>query len=454
VIPEVSFSPSADVAALLNLLLDKYERRYTGGTRGNCAASSAASGAPLRHAVPGASHPGEANPATSRARPITISLDEIDLPAYFSQLTPEPRLVTNQQLGALEQLNLLRLGWLPGEEGHLLREVSLPPEHAAPIYYLLGRVPVAERRASLESQLLGERFRFPAEDWRAGAIDHVLYQLNSGKSPGPFSLEDSAFNADLLVALVALDELDQETPYRLFSVRVFNDSKRFESLARAIVRLARLGCPAWRRLSPAEILGEIQLVANPSFLYLSGPWDLFCADGQVLSLSGFVPAVGFPAAQAAHLTRISVHAPAVLGIENPTSFYQMCEAGSGTAAGSNRAAPGALVCLMGNPSPAMRRLLWLTPEDLPILVWADLDYGGLNILSQLRGRIGPRVTPYRMDIETLETHAAFARPLTRSDRRNLEAISRRPTLRDMKPVIQHMLLRGLKLEQEGVEANK
>jgi hypothetical protein len=55
-----------------------------------------------------------------------------------------------------------------------------------------------------------------------------------------------------------------------------------------------------------------------------------------------------------------------------------------------------------------------------------------------------------MDIETLEAHAVWARPLTPADVKNLSRLMRRPFLTDMRSLIAHMLQRGLKLEQEAV----
>jgi hypothetical protein len=83
-------------------------------------------------------------------------------------------------------------------------------------------------------------------------------------------------------------------------------------------------------------------------------------------------------------------------------------------------------------------------------VWADLDYGGLNILAQLRRLVHPRFMPYLMDENTLDTHVAWAKPLTPGDERGLARLTRHPHLADVQPVIKHMLARGFKLEQEAV----
>jgi hypothetical protein len=55
-----------------------------------------------------------------------------------------------------------------------------------------------------------------------------------------------------------------------------------------------------------------------------------------------------------------------------------------------------------------------------------------------------------MDTATLDAHVHWAQPLSTGDERNLTRLRRHPALTDMTPLIDHMLLRGLKLEQEAV----
>jgi hypothetical protein len=55
-----------------------------------------------------------------------------------------------------------------------------------------------------------------------------------------------------------------------------------------------------------------------------------------------------------------------------------------------------------------------------------------------------------MDCETLEAHAHWAQPLSSADERNLARLKHHPLLVDMTKLIDHMLLRGIKLEQEAI----
>ena len=147
--------------------------------------------------------------------------------------------------------------------------------------------------------LLAERTHLTG--WRRKAVEHCLTQLRAHKSPTPFSLTNHEWNQDLLTTLLALPDEEKRTeiPYRVFSVRIFNDSKRFETFKDTVARLARRHNALWGGLGLPDVLREMGLVANPSHLYLYGPWQLTGADGQVTSLAEFYPSVGIPAALAA-----------------------------------------------------------------------------------------------------------------------------------------------------------
>src|SRR5574341_1193712 len=217
---EISFTPSPDVAVILNALLDKFENR-----------------AKRNHSLGETNETYQTPPNTQHVTSsIKINLIDLSLPTYFSQTDPEPRTIANQQLRTLEKYGHLNLIWLPGESGHLLQAITLKTEEATrstqydTLYQLLKRTPIRDQRDRLESLLLAEKFRYPKEDWRARVLNHTLQQLRTGKSSSPFNLVDSDLNLDLLAVLQALPTLTAETPYRVFSVHVFNDSKRFEDL--------------------------------------------------------------------------------------------------------------------------------------------------------------------------------------------------------------------------------
>jgi len=479
---ELSFTPSPDVAVILNALLDKFENRVK--------PSRAISESENTYHVTLSTQPCPEPGRRDAARSIKISLTDLSLPSYFSQTYPHPRLVANHQLQVLEQYGLLHLYWLPGETNHLLQSIVLKTEHATrntqyeTLYTLLDRTPISNHRNNLESLILAEKFRYQKSDWRSRALDYILNQLRAGKSPSPFSLPASDLNHDLLAALSALSNIQAETPYRVFSICVFNNTKRFDDLKSALIRLARRANPEWKNLSPEDLLRELNLVANPAYIHLAGNWELTDTNGQIININSFTPSVGYPASQIASIQRINIRAESVLCIENLTSFHEFtramyagrqvntytskrAQADKGTrnlepetwnvdlethpTYHATHSTKHATLCLMGNPSPAIRNLLSLIPEGTPIHLWSDMDYGGFNILAQLRQQISLRIKPYLMDTDTFESHAHLSRPLTQSDARNLKRLILNPNLKDIHPTIEHLLRRGLKLEQEAIQ---
>ena len=104
---EISFIPTPDVAVVLNALLDKFENRTK------------------RSPVVG-----EAEGTYRASRSIKVVLDDLDLPSYFSQIDPQARVISNQQLRTLERQGLLQLKWLPGETDHLLHSIAFKGEQA------------------------------------------------------------------------------------------------------------------------------------------------------------------------------------------------------------------------------------------------------------------------------------------------------------------------------------
>jgi hypothetical protein len=405
-----AFIPTPDTAAIIDHLFDIYERR-------------------------------DGQPKQA----VRVRLDEMTLSGYYSQVDPTPRVTTNEQMAELAQRGWLSLAWEAGQSGHLLKSVTLNLAQTEPLYGLVERQPLAKQRQQLRDQLLAERRHLTG--WRRKALEHCLNQLGDHKSPAPFGLTKAGWNRDLLTTLLALPdgESSTEIPYRMFSVRIFNDSKRFELLKDSVVRLARRHNSLWRDLSPSEVLREMGLVANPNHLYLHGPWQLTDFDGVVTSLADFYPAVGIPAAMAARTRRVDIDAGQVICVENLTAFYELVrQKGQGIAA----------LCLWGNPSPAVRHLLRCVahapPDSVALQLWADIDYGGLNILAHLRRQVSARFIPFRMDIATLRAYRNWAQPLSRNDERNLARLRQQEVLSDMVHLIDYMLLESIKLEQEAV----
>ena len=95
---------------------------------------------------------------------------------------------------------------------------------------------------------------------------------------------------------------------------------------------------------------------------------------------------------------------------------------------------------------------WDTRLKIPVALKEMTPQPGLEqaTLAQLRQQILVRFSPYRIDWDTLDAHTHWAHPLSSADERNLARLRHHPALADVAPLIDHMLLRGIKLEQEAI----
>jgi hypothetical protein len=55
-----------------------------------------------------------------------------------------------------------------------------------------------------------------------------------------------------------------------------------------------------------------------------------------------------------------------------------------------------------------------------------------------------------MDAATFDLFASHSRPLTGADARNIKRLALHPELDDVRPAMEYILKRGLKLEQEAI----
>ena len=98
----------------------------------------------------------------------------------------------------------------------------------------------------------------------------------------------------------------------------------------------------------------------------------------------------FAAAQLEKLHAAAIHAKGLLCIENLTTFHEYIRS-QDEARNLSTSTHHATICLMGNPSPHIRRLLKLVSKETTIFLWADMDYKGFNILAQLQWQISPTI---------------------------------------------------------------
>jgi hypothetical protein len=382
-----------------------------------------------------------------RQRVVRVRLDRKRHAAYFNAGDVTARRETNEMLEKLGARDALRLHWRAWEEGNWLEAVDLVPERAASIYELLQRTPRGEQTLALQQLLKAQTPRSP---WHARFLTRAAERLRAHRQPTPLVLGDQAFNRDLLLALDAVAQLREPTLERSLSVRLFGDSKRLKSLRRSLLAVLREHdeeAAAFTADDDWALLRAHHLDRVPEYVPLAGPLVLGW-QGTRVDLTPFADGLAL-AATSLYSSRVAACAARhVVTVENATSFNELLAV-----------RPSDMLALYvgGFASPAVVTLLRRTHAATPqasFFHWGDLDAGGLRILAHLRDALGADVMPLAMNVQTIEAHGSYVRRLNEGDRAALARLRTWPTLADCVELIDYLLTRGHKLEQEAVSAGQ
>lgn len=306
------------------------------------------------------------------------------------------------------------------------------PENTGPIYSFLGR-PDPKVKAEELSELLGQ---FQCSSRELGeALENYRNNLAERKKiTHPFS-EDIKKDMEILAASDAVASLEREESERLFSSRLFGDSKRFErDLKESVTALLHLAFPS---LPKEEILRCMGLVRYPEVISYSGPMTTDFTDSSLVPGSSYIDSDAVN-----RLTEVYTTAKTVLTIENKASYYDEV---------MKRKEDMLIIYTGGYPSPALLRLLkMLERPGLAFLHWGDIDEGGFRIFRTLQDVL-PGLTPFRMDRDTLLSNIGRCSSLDSKGndyRKRLEGLLSDERYEVFSPVISLMLEKGIWLEQE------
>lgn len=382
----------------------------------------------------------------NRRRVVRIRLNEDQHYDYFHANDFAVRRNINETLQHLAAQGCLKLHWRKWEEGNWLDKVDLIGENAEALYKLLGRTPLNEQEAVL-ARLLD--VQSPKADWHLDFLQWVRRQLDMPGSVAPLKLSTDAadieWNHDLLTALDAMTDLNGPMLERRFSVQLFGNSKRFENLRQAVIRILRRHNPESVIYGDDDkaLLRAHMLERTPEYVPIAGPLVLRTKD-RLLDLTPFVPSVALPATILHNATVSSCNAEGVVTVENLTSFNELALA---------KTDPVLAIYTGGFASPTvitLLRLIHTSRPDLQFFHWGDMDVGGLRILAHLREKFGD-IKPLAMDVETFDSHYKQTQSLNKNEREGLRQLRTHKYLADCVQLIDHLLNTNQKLEQEAIE---
>ncbi len=389
--------------------------------------------------------------STEKSRRRTLlKIDATRFPDYQHVSDASFRLTFNAEIKQLESKGFIKLEWQRYCEGEYLQRIALVEPALPEIYGLLGR-------RSKEELYLSAAELF--EQWSRSAppeLNHFYGSMLSrlkNLEPLPAALKPGREGElkDLLAGLHAVFTPRRgDLARRLLSVRLYGDSKRWQSLENQVVAIIREYCSreADKDAGAEEVLAERGIVDNPGQINLAGPLVFSTAAGRV-DVGLFYPDLGLSTEMAADLSIEACPAEVVVTVENKTSFYEYI-----------RSAPSShlVIYLGGYPNPPRRRLLekldrYFESQNRQVIFyhWGDLDYGGITIWQRLTEKTGIYFEPLYMDEETYLKHLGYGQPLDERYCRKLAALLDKRDLRIFHPLIRLILKHKLRIEQEAVE---
>lgn len=364
---------------------------------------------------------------------------------------------------AMEELGNVSLVALEYERRGILKKVRLNPERLDECYALLGRTPRRQEQQELievwEKLFLWESGVDTEEGTEKLLPLHRYIEAQRIRIGKNQNVEHYDHNLqeyrDLLLAAKAVLENQEEVFIRNFSMKLFHDSKRVEQLA---PKLEGLLYQYGEFQEKGAVLEECGVVHTPTYVMMKGNGVLTLGTvnsmqenkgEQKIDLSRLSGDIALSTQSLKSLTGVEVFGNRVVTVENLTSFHDYT-------AGED------FVIYLGGFHNKVKRdflvYLYQRNPEKEYRHFGDIDAGGFYILEHLKRKTGIAFYSLCMDVATLQRYEADQKSLTENDRKRLQQL--RETLQDQKrrgecaedygEVIDYMMDRGCKLEQEAV----
>lgn len=300
---------------------------------------------------------------------ITLRLSEASFRAYLELASRHAKDEFHATMRSAERAGAVRIEWdrLAGDDGQIQRIVLIDADALAA--YLSVRplwVAFEHARKRLEDCADQPGVRRLLDAWRQG---------KRPRSIGPEQISGVVDAIEVLNFQRASNY--EDTPVRHASARLFDDSKRIESLIPILDILGQEDEQVGMARLPEEVLARLGLVRYPQPTLIAGRAQIRFTNGEELDIP--TPYIGVSPHSLSAL-KVAPEARYVLTVENYTPFNDIAKGKAGDV-------EGIIAYTAGMPSPAFLnvycRLLEATPENLPVYHWGDIDLGGFRIADVL-----------------------------------------------------------------------
>lgn len=357
----------------------------------------------------------------------------IEISKLFPEYADESDFASFQKINSdMQELKDIRFISLKIRSGEMIDKAELNVPLLDDIYNFLGRKPKKDTYA--EALELFNKYKGfdPVLD---RFCEEQTANIRANKSVKFLSANgDHTELENILIALKEIRNIQSETFYRDFSVKVYGDSKTFDNIVDKVVGVL---CRFDESANEDSVLADLNLIKNPGHIYFKGN-AVIVIGGQKLDISGLSGDVGISSEMLRNVDSIKAGGKNIITVENLTSFHSYSENDD-------------LVIYLGGYHNTLRRdfikKIYSDNKDKEYLHFGDIDAGGFYILEHLKHRTGIDFKPFHMDIPTLKRYKSYCKSLTENDRKRLYLLLGR----DYDDVIRYMLENNCKLEQEAID---
>lgn len=342
----------------------------------------------------------------------------------------------DEAIARIEKLGFCKITYVDDEFSRI--DLIVDPSNIAKIYRYLNRSNPADRKSDLI------KFLSKTESTASSSIvknlkNDFISQMEQGKF---FAVENYYGTIeDLKDSIKALNEivlLEQDIPERVFSARVFSDSKRFSAIRHKVERIIRdYGDEPFDE--DDDVIAAYGVVKNVTYAFIKGNIVLNI-NGQSIDLNLLGNEFALNDSMIQSMKIETIGANKLITVENLTSFYQ------------ENSSDSVIIYLGGFHNRIRRDLIvkiYNSCSDMCPLHFGDIDAGGFYILNHLRVKTGINFVPLKMNINELIQYRDYCKRLTENDKKRLLKMKTDPAFEEFSQIISYMLENDIKLEQEA-----
>ncbi len=364
-------------------------------------------------------------------RKISFKINPKTLKDYFDENNYIKKEEIDQSLRELEELNLIILHWGNGYESHLIKSADLNIRNIEEAYKFLGR----KSKESIDKEGISLLLLYINESIPLGNFcREMIEKLKRKESIKKYlDIENIEECKNILESLKYVIVQEEEIFKRNFSIKVFGDSKKFETIEGNVIRILKDFLDE-ENLS----LEEFNILNNPGYVYFKGNAQIKLSN-EILNIGELNFGIGISSKDLVNISNIKINANRIITIENLTTFNTFNKKNF------------LCIYLGGFHNKARRELLKKIKADnmdKEFYHFGDIDCGGFKILKHLRDKTSINFIPYTMDIGTLKDGRKYCKSLTQNDKKILIEMHKDEAYKEFWDIFEYMLKENVKLEQE------